>query len=365
MILAYTGVPGSGKTAGMVRDAVMNYRQSVLKKAPLTIYTNMCSLLIPGMVFLNGYEDLQRINKGIVLIDEVGVYMPSRLWASVPREVLSALVQSRHNSLDLYYTAQFFEQVDKILREITSVEVRCLFPLKLLHIQHYKYPQLKVGIEWKVWLPSHNIYGMYQTTEIIVTPAGKSTAADSRRVLKAAERRLHEVEAYSERLLQSYAPNSTSTRIELTLPEQMAATWLQALGLYEPRSKGFASLLKHHARRAAWLHLFGLTLYDVPVWCTPNTPFSIPPPAQFHPQSQQLSQPSLADLTLDEQDDMVDDFYKPRDWGFIAEQLRQRVKFRDLLQDQADSDNEPVQEVDSLAQLHDFRRKLGRDMKYA
>lgn len=66
-------------------------------------------------------DRLRSDGRGLVLmLDEVGILMPARMWASFPVSLMMVLSQSRKLRLDLVYTSQDVEQVDAFLRRLTQ-----------------------------------------------------------------------------------------------------------------------------------------------------------------------------------------------------------------------------------------------------
>jgi hypothetical protein len=56
----------------------------------------------------------------VLLLDEVGILMPARFWASFPVSLMFTLSQSRKLAIDVIYTAQDVEQIDAFLRRLTQ-----------------------------------------------------------------------------------------------------------------------------------------------------------------------------------------------------------------------------------------------------
>lgn len=70
------------------------------------------------------YEFINQPNS-IILFDEVGVFLNSRMWSFVPPELLSTLFTLRHENIHLVCTFQNFNQVDKQLRENIQEYIHC------------------------------------------------------------------------------------------------------------------------------------------------------------------------------------------------------------------------------------------------
>lgn len=114
MIRGYFGLPGSGKTYSMTRDACNEVKGRI-------VYANY-DVEIPGaekIIKLNRPEELINIRDGLCLVDEAGLWMPSFIWKRIPEQLIWQLAQVRKLGLDLFYTAQDPMRVVKVLREIT------------------------------------------------------------------------------------------------------------------------------------------------------------------------------------------------------------------------------------------------------
>lgn len=130
-IWGYIGGIGTGKTMNGAVEAI-----ALAKRRDALILSNIRLELPPGVegwrlpMDANGIDmdtvralvfECQARGKGIVLfLDEVGILMPSRFWQDFPIDLIFVLSQSRKLGVDLIYTAQDVEQVDAILRRLTS-----------------------------------------------------------------------------------------------------------------------------------------------------------------------------------------------------------------------------------------------------
>jgi len=63
----------------------------------------------------------------LILVDEAGVWLPSRFWNRMPEGILGFLQQRRRvgGGIDLIWTAPGYEHADKMLRDITQVVHSC------------------------------------------------------------------------------------------------------------------------------------------------------------------------------------------------------------------------------------------------
>ena len=61
----------------------------------------------------------------VVCLDEAGIFFNSRNFKDMPKDLLSDLAQSRKTGADLYWAAQFDQQVDRQFRMLTQYYVFC------------------------------------------------------------------------------------------------------------------------------------------------------------------------------------------------------------------------------------------------
>lgn len=117
----YVGAFGSGKTSSMVRDAY----EIALRYPQVTILTNMTLLNFPAhtkVVDLVNYSQIiSSPGNTLILIDEISTVFNSRDWQKegVPASLLGQLLQVRKNKKMMFSTAQVFDHVDKLIRDIT------------------------------------------------------------------------------------------------------------------------------------------------------------------------------------------------------------------------------------------------------
>jgi len=124
MIVGYVGRPGKGKTLLMTWDIrrAMNKGKRVYANYPVL-----------GAKYWTKLEQTYGVRQGIIALDEAGSIVNSRKWEHLPDDVVRQWQQSRKIGLDLYYTAQAFTGVDKILRGITNLVWVCQGGLFAIH----------------------------------------------------------------------------------------------------------------------------------------------------------------------------------------------------------------------------------------
>lgn len=138
MIIAYTGMPGSGKTYALVHRA---------HKAMLQGRTVFANFPLKGtyQISLDDICNYQFPEDCLVLIDEAGRWFNSRQWKDLPSEVFDLFTMHRHVQMDLFIAVQSFARIDKSLREVVEL------------------------VYWatnKPFLPYHKYYGYYDLEKL-------------------------------------------------------------------------------------------------------------------------------------------------------------------------------------------------------
>lgn len=142
-VLAVCGLPGKGKSWVLVyyalylaekhqRNVVCNFWLDLNKVAiycRMMNYSWLLSQLPKGVInFIDAntnLSDLLVIRESIICLDEAGIFLFAREFAKTPRELLSALFQSRKYGQDILYACQYYSQVDVILRDLTEEVFYC------------------------------------------------------------------------------------------------------------------------------------------------------------------------------------------------------------------------------------------------
>lgn len=153
-IYGYFGLPGAGKTMAMVWQ-LEKYR----KKYGDKVYI-MTNFHYKGQDFeFRTWRDLLReYDKPLICAwDEVQNEFNSRDFKNFPVELLTLLTQNRKgNGKQILYTAQRWNRVDKVFRELTHYAIECrtisgrLTRLKYYHWLDYENLQATPVIEKKI-----------------------------------------------------------------------------------------------------------------------------------------------------------------------------------------------------------------------
>ena len=139
MIYAYDGLPGAGKSYGMLLQACQianDEKKSVLvtnQRLNTEGMAEMCHrrrwnhaawLARRGrVVFEAEAKDLCRYRNSVVMVDEAGVFFDARGWAETKKKapnLTADLCQTRKGGVDIVWSAQCFEQVDLSFRYLTN-----------------------------------------------------------------------------------------------------------------------------------------------------------------------------------------------------------------------------------------------------
>lgn len=138
------GFRGSGKTLSIVSDVEKEFHRTVRAGMQFVLITNTPLFLEPYKgqemrQFL--YNDIECIShffsycmsepwvtngcNTVVLIDEANIMLPARYWQNTPKEFAPFLQQSRHFSVDFWYTTQSIKYVDINLLRVTDEFIQC------------------------------------------------------------------------------------------------------------------------------------------------------------------------------------------------------------------------------------------------
>ena len=173
MIIGSIGDRGSGKTLFMTLEAFNQYRKGkqIYSNYKLTfpvLPNTKKPKIIPDDFFIN--FEKYNLKNVCMFLDEIYVYIDSRSSASNINKIMSYFFnQTRKTGVDLYYSTQFFSQVDKRLRFNTE---RFVIPKavkdknkKLFIIVEICNRDLKVLSKYVV--KAEPIFSLYDTDEII------------------------------------------------------------------------------------------------------------------------------------------------------------------------------------------------------
>jgi len=121
LVRGFLGAPGSGKTYLMSVMASEWRRHN----PELPIFSTY-ELRLPGVYSVDPPGDswgrvvnILDAHDGLLLLDEVALQLDSRLYQKTPIDLLHKLMQCRKYRLELWWSTQYIEYVDKRLRLLT------------------------------------------------------------------------------------------------------------------------------------------------------------------------------------------------------------------------------------------------------
>lgn len=163
MIIAYTGMPGGGKTTALAWRAMKAQKQGRM------VFSN---INIKGTYKIS-FEDIinYRFPEGCdIIIDESGRWFNSRKWATLPEDVFDLFTMHRHLQTNLYIAVQSFARIDKSLREVVELVYWSKnHPMLPFHVYQGFYDLEKVGsmkgehnVQHLVW-KTRKVRGMFNT----------------------------------------------------------------------------------------------------------------------------------------------------------------------------------------------------------
>jgi hypothetical protein len=174
----YVGLFGSGKTSTMVRDA---YKLAV-RYPQMNILTNLKLINFPEHTNIIQLEHYRQIitcpPDTLILIDEISSIFNSRDWkkGGIPAPLLSTILQVRKERKMLYCTAQRFQHVDALFRQITFTVRDCSCVHKrwnfVFVFDGFEYENANVmcpavELERYSFVQTDKIRGLYDTYEMV------------------------------------------------------------------------------------------------------------------------------------------------------------------------------------------------------
>lgn len=255
----------------MVRDAIQNFRS----RQP-QVFSNMAGLKCPEAIYIEGLVDLPWIASGLVLLDELGIWMSSRAWQKTPLDVLQAFALGRKNGLDMYWSAHTMERVDAAVREITAEIVHCK-RLGRMVLQTYLDPGDMKPNKRRLVKLDPRVYYLYDTLERISLKGGTSgSGAQVVPMSRVAKRRADAERAERQAKLKANSrPLYRKNTLGYTVLNEEALDCYNYLLSEGGWSTGleWSEQIRRELRRRAWMREWGLMPSDAPYYCTPENPW--------------------------------------------------------------------------------------------
>lgn len=130
MIKGWTGLPGASKTTSLAKEVVNilyrneDYLKKTGQKRPIysniTISEHITSEFETPVIYYKDVEELTKLKDCDVIIDEATVYFDSRLWETLSTDIRRWLRQHRKLGVEIYFTAQEFQEVDISFRRLVN-----------------------------------------------------------------------------------------------------------------------------------------------------------------------------------------------------------------------------------------------------
>ena len=183
MLIGIEGELGGGKTILLVK--YLKEEQQNGRK----IYTNLTlnNIEYTPINILDFLENNPELNNAVIGLDELTVYVDCRLSMSKANRFFSYLVlQSRKRNVDIYYTTQNMDMIDKRIVEHTLIQIICekleVENMNTDNVRKYTYfdfrhihkPKIK-----RYYLDISYYYPFYDTNQII-TPIYENEKANGR-----------------------------------------------------------------------------------------------------------------------------------------------------------------------------------------
>ena len=171
MIIGYIGTRGRGKTLSVVREAYEHYLKGYtiysnikLNKKYFKTYQQISHSDIIGWV-----EGDVQFKKAFFILDEVHVYLDSRMGMSKKNVIFTYFIlQTRKRNVRIGYTTQFYDQVDKRLRQPTEILIQCQnYKSDAQVYQSNEVLEKETGRKFLDNFLANTYFGYYNTDEIV------------------------------------------------------------------------------------------------------------------------------------------------------------------------------------------------------
>ncbi|MHB0929266.1 MAG: zonular occludens toxin domain-containing protein [Candidatus Nanopelagicales bacterium] len=165
----YTGLWGSGKTFVAVQAA----RAAALKYGVPVVSNLELRYPDPGLktILVEDFEELMDYSDCVLLLDEIGILAPSRLYQKLKPRILVRWAQMRKYRIhEVFWTSQTLARVDTVIRELTWDVVEMTSFRRLGFFAGVRYVgalgvRQKVGVEF--YGVRRRVFDWYDTMAVI------------------------------------------------------------------------------------------------------------------------------------------------------------------------------------------------------
>lgn len=166
MVEGFYGLPGSGKTYLLAMIGL----EAIAKRRD--VYANF---KLKGAHYFNDIFEVINIRKGVILIDEINLSFPSRIWDKLPPQFLYFWSQTRKMQLDIYFTSQHPDRVDKVPKEICNwgwwvSKLPFKFHIARKYLPEHITKEKRKNYQFKIFRRNEKIMAAYNTMELIKLP---------------------------------------------------------------------------------------------------------------------------------------------------------------------------------------------------
>jgi len=123
MINVYVGKPGTGKTYSLVHLALGYLRLG--RNVYSNFYMDFSKYeekedLKGNLFFWTDLSEIIPIKSGEIIIDECQIYMNSRDWKAMPKDLQYKMQQHRKQGLNIHGAVQNVKRIDTVVRELVN-----------------------------------------------------------------------------------------------------------------------------------------------------------------------------------------------------------------------------------------------------
>jgi len=125
MITGFIGLPGAGKTFGMVYNACKALKDNRRVITNVAITDTIFGSKKVAEFTPNIGDAIKNADNCLILVDEASIVFPNYFWNKLSSDILIRFAQVRKFGLDFFYTSQGWNHTVKRLRDLTNYIVQC------------------------------------------------------------------------------------------------------------------------------------------------------------------------------------------------------------------------------------------------